>query len=635
MFRILPILTFLLLRLSSLHAQDKPILDSLLNIYNTSPHDSIRILSLNEIAKQYYRNNPDTAIALTTRVIEWSERIDFDRGKARALNIKGLGYWVKSNHTVALENFQSSLAYFERSHDMEGYGLTLNNMGLIYYYQNDPVLAREYFEKALKMHRDAANEEGIALALNNIGLTHEAQSNLNEAIQYYHQALRIYRVNHLNIGIGQSLTNIGYVYLNMGNYDNALKTLDSAVVIQETVKDKATLVSTLMAIAQTYEQRRDYDKSILYSKQALEMAREVKSTYDEKEAIHELYKIYKALEDYPRALSYYEQFKTLNDSIFSIKNNSTIASLEAKVELEAKQKEVELLEKQQRLQARFNYLVIVILLFVIVFVFFLWRNRRKLQHAYNTLEATNTQLVEVKREVELQAEMLQKSNADKDKIFSIVSHDLRAPLNSLKGLFGLLEQNSLTEDEMRVLIPDLGKRVRYASDIAEEILHWSRSQMEVLEVKPVVLDSDVFLSREMESFRELAKEKGVEVNLLHSVNCQFYADPDMIKTVLRNLVSNAIKFCRVNDRVEVSSHCIGGEAVIAVSDTGVGIKTEDLSRVFNEHGFTTHGTANEKGTGLGLMLCKELIQRNGGRIWVESEAGRGATFSFSLPLVKN
>jgi two-component system sensor histidine kinase/response regulator len=619
-----------------LPAQDKKIIDSLNNLYQRKQADTARILVLNEIAKQYYRSDPDTAIALAQQALAEAEKNSFDKGKARAYNVIGLGYWVKSNHTEALIHYEKSLPFFARANDKEGYAFGLNNIGLIYYYQNNFQLAAEYYQKALALQQENGNQEGIGLALNNIGLNYETQGDLKLALEYYQSALQIYQKAGIQIGTGQSLTNIGYVYFNLGNYKEALSMQERAASIQEKINDKSTLISTLLCIAEIHQRQKQYDKSIAYAQRALQIAEEMKSGFDMREATRVLYETTKAQRNFASSLAYFEAHKKLNDSIFSIENNKAIASLESKAALERKQKEIEVLEKERAMQQMLNYLVIAGLLSLAVLVFFILRNRRKLQHAYNELESANNKLMEVKEEVEMQAEMLSKSNQTKDKIFSIVSHDLRSPLNSLRSVIGMVENKEMSVEELKHFVPELSKRIVHATDIAEELLHWSRSQMDVIEINPVPFDVEQVLSKKADRFSQRARDKNIrlEVKIERPVSYAF-ADIDMVKTVLRNLISNAIKFCSSGSVIMLNACQQGNHVKICVVDNGTGIKPEHLSKLFNQHGFTTTGTSNESGTGLGLMLCKEFIEKNSGTIWVESEWGKGSSFCFTLPLHNN
>jgi signal transduction histidine kinase len=346
-----------------------------------------------------------------------------------------------------------------------------------------------------------------------------------------------------------------------------------------------------------------------------------------------LYQIYKEQANPAKALTYFERYKELNDSVFTVESNRAIASMEGRLVLERKQKEIEGLENESALQKKINYLGLAIILSMVAFTYFMVRSRKKLLNAYAQLEETNNSLIEIKRKVEMQADLLGKSNKTKDKIFSIVSHDLRSPMTALKGLFGLIENGQLSIEEFKALIPDLTRRVSHASDIMDELLQWSRSQLEVMETHPEVIDVKAMLQRKVLEWHEPAADKGVNIQVGDiPQDLKAWADPDMVKTVVRNLISNAIKFCRRNDSITLTARQEANFAQITVEDTGVGILSENLHRILNEHGFSTYGTAQEKGTGIGLMLCKEFIEKNGGKIWVESIPGSRTKFLFTLPL---
>ncbi len=631
--KLLPCVTFILLVYAPFaRAQEQETLDSLESIYHDArASDTLRTLSMVEIAKQYYRNKPDTAILLADMALQWSEKNEYDKGRARALNVIGLGHWMKSNHSDALSYYQKALPFFERSGDLQGYGLCLNNIGLVYFYQGDYPNAIDYFQKAHAIHARDHYAEGSALALNNLGLAYEQKNDLAKALSFYQQALAIYQDQRHKQGIGQSLTNIGYAYLALDRADLALAAFAKAVSIQETILDRSTLISSLIGIAGVYKDQKKFNAAITNADRALTISREVKSTYDEREATIILYRIYKEKGDAAHALEYHEQFKILSDTIFSLENNKAIASLEARVELENKQKQFEMLEKENALRQRINYVTALGLIGMALLSFFIFWNRRKLKSAYNKLEEANLRLTHIKQQMEAKAVMLGESNHAKDKMFSVISHDLRSPLNAVRGMFDLVNTGQLSSVELASFMPEIGKKVNNASEILEELLEWSKTQMMSQEAHQTNVSIRDLLDQARERFIPQAREKGVNIVVDSSDNCKAYADVDMMRAVLRNLVANAIKFSRTGDVITLRSSASDGEVLITVSDTGVGIKPEHLDKLFQASGFTTQGTANEKGTGLGLMLCREFVEKNGGSIRVESTVGKGSAFTITLP----
>ncbi|GAK55027.1 response regulator receiver protein [Candidatus Vecturithrix granuli] len=263
---------------------------------------------------------------------------------------------------------------------------------------------------------------------------------------------------------------------------------------------------------------------------------------------------------------------------------------------------------------------------------------RILQQLNRELERFNATLEQQVRDrtAELEAQKLELAelNASKDKFFSIISHDLRSPFNALLGFAQILSENleryTLEEIQQKVIYIRTAAERLYA--LLENLLTWSRIQRGAIEYDPEPLDLAEIVEDNVALFMPNAEQK--QIRLHNSIQAQtfVYADYSMLNTVIRNLTSNALKFTSSGDHVSLSVMVAERLVEVAVSDTGVGIPAEvlpTLLRIDTHH--TRVGTAGEKGTGLGLVLCKELIEKNGGQLWVESEAGKGSTFKFTLP----
>jgi two-component system, sensor histidine kinase and response regulator len=591
-------------------SQSPRVIDSLMRIYNTGP-DTTRNLALSEIAKQYYRNIPDTSLLLAKRATDWAEEHDYEKGKARAYNITGLGLLVKGGYDEANEYFQKSIPLFISSRDKKGLGFVYNNIGLLYYYQGENDQAFEYFQKALAVQRSINHDEGTALSLNNAGLVYEAAGKFLMALENYREALVLNQRAGVKFGIAQSHTNIGFASMQLKEYNKALESLHLAKQIQREINDQSSLVSTYMGLAEVYNKLNLSEKSIQHALDALRLSQKIQSAYDAIDASKLLYRIYKEQQKSGEALRYFELHKKLTDSIFRVEKTKAIATLQSRMELETKQKEVELLKVEKGVQSMVTGIVLVVLVCAGAFTYWLFHNRKKLQ---------------------LQSEKLDKSNKVKDKIFSIVSHDLRSPLNALKSMFALLESKNMTAEEFRQFIPDLSTRLNHASDITEELLLWSRNQLDRIELKPTELDVNILFKKEADRFKQSADEKGIVLKTTGEETLKANADADTIQSVLRNLVSNAIKFCQTGSSITLHAESQNGHIKLSVNDTGVGIKSEDLPKIFSNQVFTTQGTSGESGTGLGLMLCKEFVEKNGGKIGVDSTWGKGTSFWFTLPV---
>jgi signal transduction histidine kinase len=229
---------------------------------------------------------------------------------------------------------------------------------------------------------------------------------------------------------------------------------------------------------------------------------------------------------------------------------------------------------------------------------------------------------------------LRELNATKDKFFSIISHDLKNPFNSILGLSNLLveqiqEKNYEGIEEYAEIIQKSSIRV---FDLLVNLLEWSRFQTGRMEFSPEYVEMVSLINEVTELFDDSVRLKSITIFKELPRNMLIFADKAMISTILRNLISNAIKFTHPQGQITISAESKKDKVEIAISDNGVGIKNENVEKLFRiAENQTTLGTKNERGTGLGLILCKEFIEKHGGKIWVESEAGKGSKFYFTIP----
>jgi signal transduction histidine kinase len=237
-------------------------------------------------------------------------------------------------------------------------------------------------------------------------------------------------------------------------------------------------------------------------------------------------------------------------------------------------------------------------------------------------------------EIELKNKELQKLNADKDRFISILSHDLKSPFNNLLGLSEVLTEDIRKLDivEIEDIANNINKTARSTYNLLEDILLWARAQQGKIPFNPQNLSLEDICMNILETLIPNAKAKNIVINYSSADHITVFADNDMLKTVLRNLVTNAIKFTNSGGVININAKKNTENVTVSVSDNGIGILPDNKAKLFNiSKVLTTKGTAEETGTGLGLLLCKEFVEKHGGKIWVESEVGKGSDFRFSLP----
>lgn len=274
----------------------------------------------------------------------------------------------------------------------------------------------------------------------------------------------------------------------------------------------------------------------------------------------------------------------------------------------------------------FNHVLSVALIFIGLFLI------KKENKDYQTeILNSNEELYKHTQEIERQKEELAELNNLKSKLFSVISHDLRTPLYGLRNLFRSVEQYDLPAEEIKVLIPDVVKDLHYTTDLMENLLQWAKSQMKGESLSPQLIDMNKLIHDVQQIVRLQAENKQVYLKTKAEKPVYIYADKEMIEVVLRNLISNAIKFTPKEGQVVIDVKEEDELIEVLVRDTGTGMSEEAKNKLFGDEHFTTKGTSNESGTGLGLMICKEFLKKNGGDIHVESELGKGSTFAFTLP----
>jgi signal transduction histidine kinase len=250
------------------------------------------------------------------------------------------------------------------------------------------------------------------------------------------------------------------------------------------------------------------------------------------------------------------------------------------------------------------------------------------------LKENNDKLNAQKQIIESQSEELKALNATKDRLFSIIAHDLRGPLSSLKGVMQLLDNEFISKEEFKQLSKRLQQNVDNVHGMLENLLLWSLSQMDGIKPNIKAFDLNFVVDETVVLFKEVFTQKHIDLTSNSNINFQALGDEYQIRTVLRNVLNNAIKFTPENGQILIESKVEKNFINLKISDTGIGISKEDLPLFFSNPKLQT-GTAGEKGTGFGLFLCKELVEKNGGIISVDSEFGKWTTIEISLPLMMN
>jgi signal transduction histidine kinase len=565
-----------------------------------------------------------------------------DKNKeAKVYNHLGYCYMYLYDENNSFENFIKSLSISKEISNKKRITDNYSGIGTLFYDQENYELAQKYYADALAINLKLNDSSKIANNYIDLGNALSDGGNLKKGLEYYQKSIEILKKIKDNIGLGINYNNISDSYKELKDYKKANSFLSKALTLAKKENDKR-LLSIIYLNKANIEAILNHKKlAIKYAIISIKYAKEIKALKYIAEDYKTLSKAYKAIGNLNKAFYYNEKYSNLHDSLAKFDKHKTALLFKSLSELEKTNLKVDKLAienarviAKNKDEKKFIYGLIIAMTIFAFLLILINRQYSKKQEAYNLLEYQNFKINEMHDEIEKQKNYLEKLNNTKDKFFSIIAHDLKNPFNSIKGFTELLLENgdSYTEERKRKFLKIIASSTTKASELLNNLLIWANSQSGKIQFNPEKLN----LNKQIENVctflgaQALSKEVEIKTNL--KPNIFVFADKNMINTALRNLISNAIKFTNKNGLIEVTSKENEQEIVVEVKDNGIGISKEEIENLFSLDSKQTHvGTANEQGTGLGLLLCYEFIKKNKGELTVTSELNKGSIFKFTLP----
>ncbi|WP_066831071.1 tetratricopeptide repeat-containing sensor histidine kinase [Rufibacter ruber] len=649
--RFFPILVLLFFLAGQAVAQQS-VVDSLQTLVQKTPSDSLKVVLLNKISEQYTKFDPEKAVATGQQAEKLATRLHFLSGQAAALNYQGVGYMNLSEYGKAMRCHQRALQIRRELKDSLGMVSSLVNLGNVNFRNNDFDKSMVRYQEGLVIAEKIGDKLGMSRLYNNMGSIYEDRGDNEGALAHFLKAAKMKEELGDRRGLSVSLYHLGVVNANLGNIDKAFSYLHQALKIDDELQNTAAKVSNLRKLAELHQQQKDYPAAIKVAKQSLELASNMHSTLDVALSADLLQDLYAAQKQYKDAYDHLLIRTLATDTLHSERRREMAAEAEAafeneKKELENQKLKLEQTRQQQELahQKQVKWLVLLALgaSLGLAGVLFFSRRRSKIQN--RALREINARVQAQNYEITLQKEAmaeqaavmkkqrdeLEKLNTFKNKIFSIISHDLRSPFASVQALFYLADANAMNDQEFKRLFKMLGKDYENASNLLDNLLIWAKNQITGASVQYEKLNLHYLAGENVSLLAHNAEMKQIELVNEIPEGLQLSSDRERLNFVIRNLVMNAIKFTQPGGTVCLQAKEADQKIVLQVKDTGTGISPKVVDKLFSEQRFSSKGTYNEKGTGLGLMLCKELLEGIGGTISVESQEGSGSTFSVALP----
>jgi len=577
---------------------------------------------------------------------------------------------VIEEYAEALEAFKKSEKLFTLLNDSVQIIHVINNMATIYFHSGEYDTAIELYFKVIDFSQTAGNKKILSKAYGNIALVYKNIDSFDKAIEYTAKAIKLQKELGDEFNLSISYLNGGNIFRHLKKYDSALLYHNKALEISIALEDSIGIGLTYFSMANVNYSRKDWPKALNYYFKALDIFKvlniksylilsysnisivyremneidlatryallglshinghKVKEAY--KDLAETLYLLYKKKGNFKESLKYHELYSTYTDSLISTEKVREIAQLETNFEIKNRDKEISILNKTQEinklqlLEAKYQRFILMgsgVFLLIIALIFY--RLYRRKMSAEKILAIKNKELEEL--------------NSAKDKFFAIIAHDLRNPLSAFKSLSTSLSKNfsKMSDDEIQLYLDSLRKSSEQLIDLLHNLLQWALSQTDKLSSNPQQLNLKSLLINSVNLLKESADQKMIEIEAIINSDTMAYVDKHTIDLVFRNIISNAIKFTDQGGKIYIKALEKDDKIEVTIEDTGIGMSEQDTSKLFKiTEDPTTIGNSLEKGTGLGLILCKEFVKHNNGDLIVKSKLGAGSVFIVELPKTK-
>jgi len=626
---------FFLVYFNDIKAQDIESLEKELNEAGISGKERVKLL--NHLCQQLAFVDPKRALVDAIEAIKIASQINDDTGLAYAYRNLSSIYSYNESYFMSMEYLQKALDIFSNSNDSIGIGSCYISLGHTYRRLHDRNKEIYYHKKSFEIFTRLKIIDRIGVTAHNLGESYLNNKELDKCRQLTLFAIKINdSINNLQV-LSSCYKVMGMLDYQENNLQKAETYFKDVLKISDRLGVNCQKIATeesLIQLAYIYQKRGDTKSQLTFLNKALNFSRKNDLRSQLERVYHQLILYYSDENNQKAVQKYITEYQTVSDSM-QIRQNKDRSNLTTNVvRIHDLEKEKNKLEHSSLVQLesikRRNLILLSVLISTSILALLLF----KIFRSNKKITEVNRILKERSDLIEIQKLHLEELNNTKDKFFRIVAHDFKSPLNSLKSFSGILiEQiDMISKEDLIKMGYQLQSSIDNTIKMADGLLTWARLQMKDYETTYEKIFLTEIISDVGELFKKVAEHKGIIFRYSCDSELIVYGDKNQIAFIFRNLVHNAIKFTHKNGSVDLNVKSLSNEEVqVSVCDTGIGISDKLLENIFligNDN--SVPGTAGEKGTGLGLMLSYEFIKLNNGTIEVESQAGKGTTFSVRL-----
>lgn len=627
--------------------------------------DSITLYSYKDLIYETIKDNPFKALNFAFDLLEVANKLDDNNAKQNAYHLIGVVYFEQGNYGKAYENYNKCYELNVQAKRWGAVAYSLSDIGNINFAAKQLDQAKKNYEDALnitRVHQNFVTDYKVIriVLYNNLGIINRKSGNLSKALLYHDSALTIANENKDLTQIPNTLLYKSIAFYDFKHYDlaeslakesvkfskqnkssfnlgNALNTLGKVQFSLKKYKEantsllEAYLYCTSLGMTQTRIQNMQYraliaevtnelDEAINLANQAYDLSVLHQYKIETVELAEFLAKLYEKKGDLSKALKFFKVYHSYSEEYISQNMETKMAEEKYKIELQNKDSKIHFFEKEKQLSnyLRLLFVFIGLLVGLLALIFFVRYREKKL----------------LSDELKIREASLEKLIDSRDKLFSIISHDLRGPVGGMQNIIDLMLSafEEMDREEIYESLDLMGKSNKNIHNLLENLLLWANANNNSLPLELKELELKPFI---VESFEYIATTADLkDLKLINNVPSHLFviADANSLSLIIRNLVSNASKFTPLGGRIKVSSQIKADQVIINIEDNGVGMDENKINSLFElGKNKSAPGTNNEIGTGLGLILVKEYVELNNGKIEVESELGKGTTFKIYLP----
>lgn len=620
MKRIFAVIMLLFFAFTILHAQNE----------TQNPDEKQTTELLKHLSERTAALPPDSAVGVHRAVLHYATKSGAHPLVLFKLNSKLADmYRLNANFGAALQCDLQSLRLAETLADEGLRGSASNSIGIDYYRMSENETALKYFTDGLTHRLKTTDTLSIADSWYNMAMVQDDLDRPQEMRENYRKALYLFGLKNSCDGAADVFNSMAGFFYKRYQFDSATYYINKGLEKYSECGNKEAYAFMSLNLASLLTVQKKYDQAIAIIQKGMEASKEIGALSQIRRGYKNLSETYQAKGDYKNAWDNRLQYEYFNDSVFNVEKTAAFQEIMTKYDTEKKERiivqkqaEVELHNlRAQRAGNQRNLFIIIASLALLLLAVLFWLFFEKRRTAA-LLDKQNHEL--------------QQLNATKDKFFSIISHDLRSPVSSFGKITAALSANfdKVDKEQLKDYIGEMNRSANSIHSLLNNLLQWAMGQTGSLHPQPIALDLQEIASTALTEVQPQAFEKGIKLSLYGDEKCSIRADRMMMDTVLRNLLTNAIKFSGQSSEISIAYGKHQSTGMLSVTDAGPGMPEEDIGKLFRiEENVTKLGSqAAGKGAGLGLILCKELITLNHGNITAKNNDKGGMTFTVFVPL---